>query len=477
MTFYFYDTETSGIRPSSSRIMQFAGIRTNDQLQPVGEPDDILIKLTPDILPDPDAILIHGITPQQTLQDGFTEAEFAHYFSTKIATPDTVFVGFNSIRFDDEFVRYFMYRNFYEPYEWQWKDGRSRWDLLDALRMMRALRPNGMNWPFDANGKPTVRLEQITTINSIQHANAHTALADVQATIEVARKMRSAQPKLFDYLLNIRGKKEVQKIVESGNPFLYTSGKYSGDFNKTTLVSMLLKHPKRDAAIVYDLRVDPMPLFDLSVEELATRWKAKFGEDIERLPLKTLQYNRCPAVAPQSVLDVKGTAEGIGLNVTDAKNNLKTLQANAEFVSKIAKALGILEENQAQLNLDTGDVDTQLYDSFWNDYDRHVLKMVRDHAPATLEELAQKLKSKRMQKLLPLYKARNYPQFLSDEEHDAWEVYRQEKLFMNTEEGAYVRFAKRLQELQKEKTNKNDQYLLAELQLYAESIIPASNLI
>src|SRR5687768_13372564 len=157
-SFYFYDLETSGTNPREDRIMQFAGVRTDFDLNEIGEPDNFLIKLTDDILPDPGAILITGITPQQTLADGITEAEFLKILHEKISVPGTVFVGFNSVRFDDEFMRYLHYRNFYDPYEWQWVDARGRWDLLDVARMTRALRPEGIKWPFDSMGRPTNRL-------------------------------------------------------------------------------------------------------------------------------------------------------------------------------------------------------------------------------------------------------------------------------------------------------------------------------
>ena len=470
-TFYFYDTETSGIRPSSSRIMQFAGMRTDEDLQLVGEPDDLLIKLPPDILPDPEAILVHGITPQQTLQDGLTEAEFSRYFQEKIALPDTVFIGFNSVRFDDEFVRYTMYRSFYEPYEWQWKEGRSRFDVMDMLRMMRALRPEGIEWPVTDEGKPTVRLELMTKMNGIEHVGAHTALADVKATVDLAVLVRNKQPKLFNYLLNLRAKRDVAQLVEAGDPFVYTSGKYSNEGLKTTLVSMLLKHPKRDAAVVYDLRYDPTQFFAMSVEQLAVSWRAKYDEDVIRLPLKTLQYNRCPAVAPQTVLDA-ASIERIGLDMAAAKRHLQLLKDTPDFADRIAEALGILEDKQAALALENTDVEHQLYDSFWNDRDRLQLELVRHHAPGTLGELLPKLGSKRLQKLLPLYKARNYPQFLSDEEHEAYEIYRQDKLLGGGMESNYAKFVNRLQDLAKSRTSDRDQYLLTELQLYAESIVP-----
>src|SRR3954451_6528569 len=117
-SFFFYDLETSGFDPRSARIMQFAGQRTDMDLKPIGEPVNVLIKLTPDVVPSPDAILITGITPQQTLADGLTEAEFMKLFYDEAVRPDTVFVGFNNIRFDDEFMRFMHYRNFYDAYEW-----------------------------------------------------------------------------------------------------------------------------------------------------------------------------------------------------------------------------------------------------------------------------------------------------------------------------------------------------------------------
>ena len=107
-SFFFYDLETSGFNPRSARIMQFAGQRTDMDLKPIGEPVNCLIKLTPDVLPGPDAILVTGITPQKTLADGMTEAEFLRIFYEDVVKPDTIFTGFNNVRFDDEFMRFLL---------------------------------------------------------------------------------------------------------------------------------------------------------------------------------------------------------------------------------------------------------------------------------------------------------------------------------------------------------------------------------
>lgn len=470
MTFYFYDLETSSGSPRGGRIMQFAGVRTNEDLEVIGEPDNILVKLADDVLPEPDAILVHGITPQQTLVDGITEAEFLSFFEEQIAQPDTVFVGYNNIRFDDEFMRFAHYRSFYDPYEWHWKDGRGRWDLLDAMRMMRALRPEGLVWPF-LEGKPSVKLELMAKENKILHENAHDALSDVLALIELARRFKQSQPKLFNYLLQVRDKRAVAKLVETDEAFVYTSGKYATEFQKTSVVKMLFRHPRREAAVVYDLRHDPTEWLQKSVEELVKHWTVRYGEDIKRLPIKTIQYNRCPAIAPLVVLD-DASKERIGFSSDFARNG-EILRANPEFVERVKTALDIIEnEQQTRLPL-TENVDNQLYDGFWSDGDRAEITKIRMGDPADFEDLQKTIKNKRLRELMPLYKARNYPSKLTPEEHEAWESVRRKLFIDGGEKSRLARVYARMNEIAKtRKLSSNDEYLLSELQLYIESIVP-----
>ena len=220
-TFFFYDLETSGLNQRADRIMQFAGQRTTMELEPMGEPVKIQVKMTPDALPNPGAIMVTKITPQKTLEEGVSEAEFCRTVMDEIFVPGTVALGYNTVRFDDEFMRATLWRNFYDPYEWEWKDERSRWDMLDVVRLTRALRPEGINWPVREDGKPTNRLELLTKINGLEHAHAHDALSDVYATIAVARMIRDKQPKLFEYLFQMRNKNDVKKLInlEDKRPF------------------------------------------------------------------------------------------------------------------------------------------------------------------------------------------------------------------------------------------------------------------
>lgn len=472
-SFYFYDLETSGINARSARIMQFAGQRTDLQLNPLGEPDNILIKLSDDVLPEPDAILITGITPQATRLDGITEAAFLKYFHEQIALPDTIFVGYNNVRFDDEFMRFTNYRNFYDAYEWAWRDGRSRWDLLDVIRMTRALRPDGIEWPVDSAGKPTNRLELLTAVNKLEHTDAHDALSDVHATIAVARLVRNKQQKLFEYLLKLRDKKEIAKLVGSGQPFVYTSGKYPSLYQKTTVTAAMGEHPGKQGVLVFDLRADPDVLMTKTPAELAAAWRERVEDETKRFPVKTLQFNRCPAVAPLSVLS-DADYERLQLDKASIDKQYKKLQKLPELYDKLCEALKLLDtQQQASFLADARDVDAALYDGFISDHDKTLMSVVRAAEADEIAGLSADFTDQRLHELLPLYKARNFPESLSDEERNAWEVFRTRKLLDGGEKSQAGRFFRRLAELaERPRLSGNDQYLLQELQLYAESILP-----
>lgn len=475
MTFYFYDLETSGFSPREARIMQFAGQRTDMQLNPIGEPDNILIKLADDTLPEPDAIMVTGITPQKTISDGITEAEFLKYFHQSVATKDTIFVGYNSVRFDDEFMRFLNYRNFYDAYEWQWSDGRSRWDLLDVVRMTRALRPDGIAWPMDAKGGPSNRLELLTVANGIDHQDAHDALSDVRAVIAIAEIIRAKQPKLFDYLLSVRDKKSIAALVGSGKPFLYTSGRYPSQFEKTTAVATVCPHPKRQGVLVFDLRADPSEFAAMSVDDMVRSLTADRNSDVQRLPIKTLQFNKCPAVAPMSVLDV-ASAERLQLDPLLVKAHHRRL-AEAGLGERLQEAIEVVEaKRQATYINDESEPDALLYEGFIGEADKTKMSVVRAASSVELADISLTFKDSRLDALLPLYKARNYPQSLSDDERATWERFRERRLLGGKQSSRAARYFQRLAELAAEPDiTPEKQYLLEELQLYGQSILPVES--
>jgi exodeoxyribonuclease-1 len=469
-TFFFYDLETSGINSRTARIMQFAGQRTDLDLKPIGEPVNVLIKLSPDTVPDPDAIMITGITPQATLQDGVTEAEFIKMFLEEVATPGTIFAGFNTVRFDDEFMRSLLYRNFCDAYTWEWKDNRSRWDLLDVVRMTRALRPEGINWPVGPHGEVTNRLELLTKANGLDHENAHDALNDVYATIAVAQLIKDKHPKLFDYLLKLRSKQEVKKVVQSGKTFVYTSGKYPKEFEHTTVAVMLAERPDGQGALAYDLRHDPTPFLNMTPDELAKAWQYTKDPEALRLPVKTLKYNRCPAVADLAVLQVDKaeTLKRLQLNLATAQTYAK--QLTPVFTDKLFAALQILDKARPAYE-DAESVDGQLYNGFFDNADSTLMPQLVASDPEDISRFAESFHDKRLKQLVPLYKARNFPATLTSEERAVWDKHCYERLLAGGERSRLARYFARLGELA-DTTDEKKRFLLEELQLYGQSIMP-----
>ena len=459
-SFFFYDLETSGLNPRADRIMQFAGQRTDMDLNPIGDPVNILVKMTDDALPSPGAIMVTKITPQQTLMDGMTEAEFCRYVTEEIFTPETVAVGYNTVRFDDEFMRAIFWRNFYDPYEYEWKDGRSRWDMLDVVRLTRALRPEGINWPFTEDGRPTNRLELITKMNGLSHEHAHDALSDVYATIAVARLIRDKQPKLFKFLFDIRNKNDVKKIVNLDNkkPFVYACGRYPSEYNKTT-VAFPLTAGRNGNVLVYDLRYS----LDGSCRSFSSPVsQASSGGPLhDRHPsmypiVKELCFNKCPAVAPISVLESNDGWEKIGLSKEIAEKNLKELLAHPEFAEKMRE----LYENWPEFP-PAIEPEAAIYEGFLNDTDRIKVMAVRNADENSLADFNPDFIDSRLPDLLLHYKGRNFPKSLSETETEKWQQYRRERLERQA--------PKFLAELQK--VYEQDSFVAEELKLYYESLI------
>jgi exodeoxyribonuclease-1 len=467
-TFFFYDLETSGLSGRDDRIMQFAGQRTDTDLNPIGDPYNLLVALSDDTLPSPDALMVTGITPQQTVADGYTEAQFVEILMNEIFTEDTTVVGFNNIRFDDEFIRHLLWRNFRDPYEWSWRDGRSRWDMLDVVRMTRALRPDGITWPVDSEGKPTNRLELLTKANGIDHFAAHDALSDVEALIAVAKLIRDKQPQLYDYLLKLRDKKEVQKLVnlDDKQPFVYTSGRYDSTYHKTT-IAWPLTAGKNGNVIVYDLRHDPSQFVDLDSKALAKKfyasWEERQAKDFVALPVKELQYNRAPAVAPLGVLEKGDGWQRIGLDQATIEANRQKLLAAPHFAENIRS----LYEGKPEYKK-SPDVEAQLYDGFLNDADRLRVQAVAAASEKDLADFHPEFQDERLSELLLHYKARSFPRSLSADEAATWEQWRAARL-----QRQLPGFMKAMGRLSQKELTDNQQFILQELQLWLENVAPS----
>lgn len=452
-TFFWYDLETSGLSARKDRVMQFAGQRTTLDLEPIGEPENFLVKLSDDTLPSPEALLVTGITPQKTLDEGIPEHEFCKKLVNDIFTPNTIVVGYNNIRFDDEFIRHTLWRNFYDPYEWAWQDGRSRWDLLDVVRLTRALRPSDINWPVDSEGKANNRLENLASLNNIKQEHAHDALSDVEALIGVAQMIKQKQPKLFDYLLNLRDKNEVNKLVNLDNPqpFVYASGRYICP-EKTTVAFPIAPGRTKGVTLIYDLRIDPTALNFKKLDK-DRPWKD--------LPIKEIQNNRCPAIATINTLD-KESQKRLDISLKKIHQNIQKLEQNRGIIDQIIE----IWRSRPEFPPAT-DVEDQLYDGFTSDADKYKVKSVRESDSNQLADFNPDFTDERLDELLFRYKAREFPESLSEAEQKKWQDFKSAKF-----ERELPGYSQRLAELAETTKDSQKQFILEEIQLWVESNMP-----
>ncbi len=432
-TFYWHDYETFGADPSRDRPVQFAGLRTDMDLNPVGEPLVIYARPANDYLPHPQACLITGITPQEALEKGIPEREFIARIHAELAEPGTCGVGYNSVRFDDEVTRYTLYRNFYDPYAREWQNDCSRWDIIDMLRACRALRPEGIEWPLREDGATSFRLEELTRANGIAHEAAHDALSDVHATIAVARLVKQKQPKLFDYALKIRNKREAAKLLDIAamKPVLHVSGMFGAARNNIALIAPLAAHPDNSNEIIcVDLMADPAVLIDGSAEEIRERlFKSRdaMEEGEERPGLKNVRLNKCPLLVTAKMAD-PATAERLGLAGDQCRANLAALRAYrdgdpAAFQQKLQAVFA------GRSFEPISDPDRMLYSGgFFSDADRRTMQSVVASSAEELASTSFAFSDPRLPELLFRYRARNFPQTLNAGELAQWEEFRFQRL-------------------------------------------------
>lgn len=426
MGFLWYDLETFGRDPRRSRIAQFAAIRTDDDLKETEDPVSLFCCPANDLLPSPMAALITGISPQRAEREGLGEADFMARVHEQMRVPGTCSVGYNSLRFDDEFVRFGLYRNFFDPYEREWRDGNQRWDLLDVLRLAHALRPEGLVWPQREDGATSFRLDDLAACNGVREGMAHEALSDVRALLGLARRLRAAQPKFWDYVLPLRDKRQVQSRLDvvGHSPVFHVSGRLPAARRHAGLMAALGRDPRiENRVVLYDLAVDPASFDGVAADELQDRLFTRrddLPEGVVRLPIKRIEANRCPVVLPLAHLR-DAELEVLGLDRRLAEQHAQALRERPDFVATCVALLTAARPHEPE------DPDGALYAGFVPDADRRRFAEVRSTPPHALPALAAHFADARCRELLFRYQARNWPDSLDPSQAEAWDDYRRRR--------------------------------------------------
>ena len=471
LTFFWHDYETFGRVPRRDRPAQFAGIRTDTDLNEIESPVMLYCQPAPDYLPDPEACLLTGILPQACLERGVPEHAFADAIEEQLARPGTVGVGYNSIRFDDEVTRHLFWRCLIDPYAREWQNQCGRWDILDVVRAAWALRPEGIAWPKHDDGRPSFKLEHLTKANGLAHDAAHDALSDVRATIALARLVRTKQPKLWDFCLRLRKKDAVIKEMGVGKPFLHVSGMYGVERGGIALVWPMAPHPSnKNEVIVWDLSADPAELLTLNAEAIRLRMFSK-GEDLPegltRLPVKTVHINKSPIVIGNLKTLGDATAQKWGLDVAQAHRHAELLKEKANLLAGIWPAVFERPAREGAT-----DVDEDLYGGFIGNEDRRALERLRALPGGELAGKRPAFADARLDELVFRFRARNFPQTLTDAEQAQWQEHCAHRLHDGAGGAlALPAFFERIDQLE-ENTDERGQDILGALVDYATAIAP-----
>lgn len=477
-TIFWHDYETWGVDPRRDRAAQFAGIRTNLDLEVMGEPVMFYCKPTHDFLPHPDAVRVTGIAPQLAAKEGYKEADFFGRINEVFSQPGTCGAGYNSIRFDDEVSRFGFYRNFIDPYAREWQNGNSRWDILDLVRMTYALRPEGINWP-DREGEegiPSFRLEHLTAANNIEQVGAHDALVDVKATIDIARLIKEKQPRLYDYFFNLRNKNNVSPMLNTTielaqrNTVLHVSGMFPATQGCISPIVPLITHPvNKNEVICYDLRHDPSALLGMDVDEIVDNLykpRAERDENHQHIALKGIHINKSPALSPGNTLTAE-LAERWQIDWQHIEENRQKLIADETLIKRLEEMYSRKRE------LDPVDADSALYAGFISNNDRKLCNQILTSSPEKLSTWKPAFKSTRLQTLYARYRARNWPETLNPEEQQKWKQFCQARLI----DGEYgcsltaTQFQQRLEELALEDLSEREHKALGELVTWVQGFI------
>ncbi|MDO8375407.1 MAG: exodeoxyribonuclease I [Polaromonas sp.] len=483
-TFLWHDYETFGLNTRRDRPAQFAGIRTDAELNEIGEPLMIYCQPARDYLPDPSSCLLTGITPQLCLERGLPEHEFAGRIEAVLAEPGTIGVGYNTIRFDDEVTRHLFWRNLIDPYAREWQNGCGRWDLLDVVRMAYALRPEGIQWPMktderrpgEANAlRPSFKLEDLARANGLMHETAHDALSDVRATIALARLIRAAQPRLFDFCLALHKKDRVAAELglpaspQTAQPFLHVSGMFPPERGCLAVMWPLAMHPSnKNELLAWDLAQDPgeLPLLDVATlrQRLFSK-SADLPEGVLRLPIKSVHLNKSPMVVRKLATLSPEMAAKWGVD-------LEAALRHAEKAAGLPDMSAIWPEVFARPKEGIPDVDEDLYGGFINNDDRRRLNQLRALPPAELAHSRTGFDDDRLEELVFRYRARNFEATLSPEDAERWEAHRAARLLEGEGGARNVDAFLAALDVLSETADERGQEVLGALYEYAEMVAP-----
>lgn len=430
MNFLWYDYETYGLDPTQDRIAQFASIRTDENLNQIGEECSIFSDIPDDYLPSPYACIVHGFTPDQTADYSLKESIFANKIFDILNQQETCVVGFNNNSFDDEFTRFLFYRNLLDPYSWHYRNGNSRWDIVNLARTTSAIYPSAINVKSENDGF-SFKLQDLARVNNIESSNAHNALSDVHTTISLARLIKNNAPDIFNASFRIRSKKAVKIFIKSNRlkPLIYTSQFIKSKFKSTTVVVPICRHPLYpDYYISIDLKHDLSKFVNHSfdqIKDFVFTNKDPHANPFEFPRFHVIKLARCPSLYEFSLFSHDLPSRlGFGNGFLDSQ--VSEVRCMEDRLIEVINNVFTTASKGVQ-----DDAEAQLYEGFISDTDRHLCSIFINSLANRQVPNPQSFEDIRLQVLSWRYLNRNFSELRTNQKSlDKWREYVNQKLFL-----------------------------------------------
>jgi len=355
MSYVFYDTETTGLKSAFDQVLQFAAIRTDNDLNEI-ERFEIRSKLLPYIVPSPRALQVTGISVDQLHSpDTPSFYEMAMAIRNKLIewTP-SIIIGHNSLGFDEHFLRQIFYQSLLPPYLTN-TGGNCRSDSLRIVQTVSLFEPDAINIPI-VNNKKIFKLDQLAPANGFEHANAHDALADVEATLFICKLIEEEAPEIWSNFIRFSNKSTVIDFITSEKIFSLTDFYFGKPFS--WLVTLIKQcESQTNKLFVYDLYVEPETLIAMSDEELKKRLNKS------PKPIRVIKANASPVLFPSE--DAPSIAKAAQLSDSELVRRVDVLNNNTAFVDRLMSLYDSLK-GDADISLHA---EEQIYDRFASDDD------------------------------------------------------------------------------------------------------------
>lgn len=417
MNYLFYDYETSGRSEKFDQVFQFAAIETDENFNQLSQPIEFFCRPRRDVLPSPHAIKVNQIDISELNSKGLSEFEFSKKVAdTLTGSGNQCIVGYNSKNFDNEFTRYLLYRNFQDPYAWSYLNGNSCLDIFDIICLGYSIDRLIDIQVNSGDGNDSLKLENLARWNGLDHDDAHNAVSDVYATIQLAKLVNERCPKLFKHALSLRNVNTTREIVNAQTGFFRSSVFNGYERRFLSLHTRICDHPTiNNSVICWNLLNDPLPILDLGAEEIRRQMYSKKEYRTIGVGFDSLRLNKSPMVVSFSEAEKNLVAEhGTCLR------NLESVQRNMNSLTVLARDVftSIMPEVDPDADLYAGDYfgETRM--------DAAMCNAVRSD-PLTVNDLA--FRSIRLHRLFRRLKARNFFDQLTDPERDQFLSYCSEK--------------------------------------------------